>query len=237
MPKLLDLTNKTFCYWTVIKRGKNTKKGSATWFCKCRCGLKKDVRSRHLISGGSKSCGCLISTDIKGKRFGKWTVIEKDFSKKKGNGFWWKCKCDCGINKSILRGSLTSGSSLTCGCWKQKSSKDTAIHSLFTNHKRHAKRRNKEFTLSKGLFEELILGKCFYCKSDHSNIFNVKELKFRKGKRVFKYNGIDRINNSLGYTKENTVSCCKVCNNGKGELDKDEWFKHIKKVLDNAQKL
>lgn len=46
----------------------------------------------------------------------------------------------------------------------------------------------------------------------------------------FKYNGVDRVDNSIGYTDDNCVSCCKICNNSKSALDLSEWKKWIEKV-------
>lgn len=46
---------------TVIKRGENTKNGSARWWCQCNCGnpeLKLIVGTK-LRSGETQSCGCL----------------------------------------------------------------------------------------------------------------------------------------------------------------------------------
>ena len=38
MSKLIDLTNQTFNYWTVLKRAENTPDGKAQWLCRCKCG-------------------------------------------------------------------------------------------------------------------------------------------------------------------------------------------------------
>ena len=76
-------------------------------------------------------------------------------------------------------------------------------HENFKNKERYYKsyinnalKREYEFTLNFEEFCELVDKECFYC---HHNIS--KET-----------NGIDRIDNSKGYTKENTVSCCEKCN-------------------------
>lgn len=29
------------------------------WYCRCACGARVQVRSAHLMSGSTKSCGCL----------------------------------------------------------------------------------------------------------------------------------------------------------------------------------
>ena len=58
MGKVKDLTNKRFGRLEVIRREKN-ENYRATWLCKCDCGNKKIISSTHLISGLTKSCGCL----------------------------------------------------------------------------------------------------------------------------------------------------------------------------------
>lgn len=57
--------------------------------------------------------------DITGIRFGRLTVIEKAGVKgagKRGSKSLWLCKCDCGNEKVILRNSLVSGITKSCGC-------------------------------------------------------------------------------------------------------------------------
>lgn len=51
--------------------------------------------------------------DLTGKRFGMLTVVELA----ECNGMSkWLCHCDCGNDKVILGGNLTSGKSKSCGC-------------------------------------------------------------------------------------------------------------------------
>lgn len=56
--------------------------------------------------------------DLTGKRFGKWTVIER--AKNRGSQTYWKCMCDCGQIKDICGRALTNGSSKSCGCAKRE---------------------------------------------------------------------------------------------------------------------
>ena len=68
IPKLKDLTNQKFGRWTVKYRaedrfGKNGKR-RVFWHCECKCGNEKDVPANALLSGSSKSCGCLHSDII-----------------------------------------------------------------------------------------------------------------------------------------------------------------------------
>ena len=73
----------------------------------------------------------------------------------------------------------------------------------FNNKERYYKeyinnaiKRDYEFKLNFEEFSEIVDKECFYC---HHNILE-------------ETNGIDRVDNSKGYTKENTVSCCEMCN-------------------------
>lgn len=57
MPKLIDLTGKTFGRLTVISYS-HTKNRSAVWNCICSCGGISKAYSHNLKSGHAKSCGC-----------------------------------------------------------------------------------------------------------------------------------------------------------------------------------
>ena len=54
------------------------------------------------------------AVDIAGKRFGKWTVLER--VENKGKSAAWKCRCDCGKESVVTAHRLVSGKSLSCGC-------------------------------------------------------------------------------------------------------------------------
>ena len=56
--KLIDLRGRKFGRLTVIERI-GTKNRKSVWECKCECGNTKEVVSNNLISGNTKSCGCL----------------------------------------------------------------------------------------------------------------------------------------------------------------------------------
>jgi hypothetical protein len=42
--------------------------------------------------------------------------------------------------------------------------------------------------------------------------------------------GVDRVDNTKGYTLANSVPCCKVCNRMKMAMTKDDFLTHIRKV-------
>ena len=77
MPKkgeCMNLLSKRFGRWTVVSQSEPRidKNGCAInrWLCKCDCGNEKIVLQASLISGRSKSCGCL-NKDIVSKMWNK----------------------------------------------------------------------------------------------------------------------------------------------------------------------
>ena len=58
--------------------------------------------------------------DLTGMKFGKLTVVERDYeTTDKNNCIFWKCRCDCGNIKSIRAGGLRSGNTTSCGCTRR----------------------------------------------------------------------------------------------------------------------
>lgn len=58
MSQFIDLTGQTFGRLTVLERADSGTTKYATWVCRCSCGNVKVVRSCHLRSGATTSCGC-----------------------------------------------------------------------------------------------------------------------------------------------------------------------------------
>lgn len=100
--------------------------------CRCDCGNEINVSRASLLSGNTKSCGCLhkdklngslfnLKVDRIGKRYGLLTVLSYDTDKK-----MWKCQCDCGNITYIKR---FNGNTRSCGCLKKmtKEQKEQAL--------------------------------------------------------------------------------------------------------------
>lgn len=57
-----DLSNQQFGLWSVLYPvNKQNSSGNYYWHCKCRCGVEREVLAGSLLSGKSKSCGCIKS--------------------------------------------------------------------------------------------------------------------------------------------------------------------------------
>lgn len=189
-----------------------------------------------------------------GKRFGKLVVVEQApsivYGKSKKRV--WNCVCDC--NKLVLNlhtGALTSGNTTSCGCYHNsisaengKKSRQKVVNpeagytSILYTYKRSASLRNLPFSLTIDEFKLLITSDCYYCGSKPSNLYNKTYYKMA-------YNGIDRKDNNVGYTIDNCVPCCKMCNIAKNNntfIDFEKWilaiFKHTaKRIIEYSEDL
>jgi len=96
--------------------------------------------------------------------------------------------------------------------------------------------RGYEFSLSHEDLKSLIIGaNCYYCGKAPQYSEYIKDL----GKIMF--NGIDRVDNSIGYVKGNVVACCKKCNTFKSDTSVKKFaqmaamYEKIKSFLDKEK--
>lgn len=71
----IDITN--YKYGKLTALNKDLKK-SGYWVFKCDCGKIKSMCKGEVLRGHRKSCGCFHYRDIKGQRFSRLVVIEKE---------------------------------------------------------------------------------------------------------------------------------------------------------------
>ena len=54
--------------------------------------------------------------DLRGLRFGRFSVLAYEGTTGKGFHSLWRCRCDCGAELSVLGRSLRYGKTVSCGC-------------------------------------------------------------------------------------------------------------------------
>ena len=116
MSKLNDLTGRKFGALTVKERAPS-KSGKTRWLCECECGKHCIVFAANLIREHTTSCGCKKQSDLKGKRFGSLTVLERsDVRIPRGNRTspTWKCQCECGAIVYRATDTLTNNDENMC---------------------------------------------------------------------------------------------------------------------------
>lgn len=177
--------------------------------------------------------------DLSGRKFGKLLVLKehKSILRKDGRGSRtkWSCICECGKKTWVLRELLIEGKTKSCGCLLDdinlKNRNLTSFNDLYGTYKRHAKNRKLTFELSKEQFLILTSDNCYYCNCPP----NQKAIKKRYNNGVYIYNGIDRIDNEVGYIIENCVSACGRCNFGKQTLSLEKFLEHVEKIYMNRE--
>lgn len=114
--KFKDLSGQVFGALTCIERLYDDKINEYVWSCHCSCGKIIKVRTDNLLSGNTKSCGCLKTKieDLTGHRYGFWQVLSQ--AKREEHHIFWNCLCICGTLKKVRGDELKSGRSLSCGC-------------------------------------------------------------------------------------------------------------------------
>lgn len=143
-----DIVGKKFNRLTAIKRIYDNRKGTRYLFS-CDCGNQKIILKHTVVSGKTKSCGCLSNEkvrercfkDLSNQKFGRLTAISIDHC---DNGkTYWKCKCDCGKEHVVLTNRLISGNTISCGCRKEEIT--SRIKDLNKSHEKSQTRLYKIF--------------------------------------------------------------------------------------------
>lgn len=113
---------------------------------------------------------------------------------------------------------------------KRKNPGESGAKLLYNSYKTRAKSRGYSFNISFKKFKYLTKENCFYCGSVPSQVKkqNNKNMSIEGVlNSTYIYNGLDRINNSFGYSLRNCVPCCKICNMAKYNITQEEFFNWI----------
>jgi hypothetical protein len=105
---------------------------------------------------------------------------------------------------------------------------ETPIRSLRCQYESRARQRGVLFALSFETVKRLFASACHYCGAGPSNLY-------KNNRHRFLYNGIDRVNNSKGYTEGNSVACCKLCNLMKRALSAEDFLAHVARIFRHGQ--
>ncbi len=166
-----------------------------------------------------------------GKRFTRLTVISDIGNHPTTGESYWECQCDCGKITKVTGYCLTSGNTKSCGCYHKIRTrqlfsspiKDLTISRVLCDYRKSARVKGYTFELSREHIAGLINKECYYCGVKPSN-------NLRQHNRMIAYQGIDRLDNTKGYTPDNVVPCCIVCNKMKKALSYDEFVTHVLKI-------
>lgn len=92
---------------------------------------------------------------------------------------------------------------------------DEIIKGIYSKYKSSAKKRNHSFDLPINVFKDYYKSECHYCGDTLRSV------------------GFDRVDNTKGYSLDNIVPCCTVCNIMKHKVSKDSFIQQCQKIVDN----
>lgn len=94
--------------------------------------------------------------------------------------------------------------------WKQSN----PLRAQYLRYKERAEKKKIGFDLDYENFTEYVKQPCVYCGFNEGIV------------------GLDRIDSDKGYTTDNVVPCCKVCNYMKLDHKVENWFSYMHQVLE-----
>lgn len=179
----------------------------------------------------------LLVNDIEGSIIGLWRVLEYSHVVEKKNTkghlrrrHYWKVICTNCCNERIIEEyNLSPPAGGKCQHCMGRPKGHSGFLNLLDSYKRNSKAYNREFLLSEKEFRVLTSQRCHYCGLKPSQLRRArKNVKSRWGD--YRCNGLDRIDNEVGYIKHNVVPCCLICNRAKNNLSYNSFLDYIKRL-------
>jgi hypothetical protein len=179
-----------------------------------------------------------------GKRNGH---LEIDRIEWKGHNKVVIAKCDCGQEKAFWKISAF-GNQKSCGCgiddYGIKATQRRSWNFRLQGYKNGAKTRGYCWELTFHKFVEIASKPCYFCGDPpktwecFSNAPSVRKDSPSAKKTLYeiKISGVDRLDNSEGYTEKNCVPCCVYCNRAKSDLTIEQFISHVEKMHKWLQK-
>ena len=218
---------------TVISRSGKNYRGRTLWRCDCACGGTRSTTADMLTSGRASKCvSCGHTTtfrDLAGARFGRWTAMTPTLSRKPGTR--WLCRCECGVEKTVLSTNLIQGYSQSCGCLQRELLAQTRwtgcgelSGSRWSHVIAHARSRHLHIDITIKQAWDLFL------QQGRSCAMTGLPLCFGQNQTA----SLDRIDSSRGYVIGNLQWVHKTINLMRGTCTVPEFVAWCNKVSDHA---
>jgi hypothetical protein len=219
-----DLTGRVFGTYTVLDRAISASprwKNSRSWNCRCECGKQIALQSSQLLLAQYPGCKTCKANKLPQGR-GKLTPVKRVTS----TTFVWRCECG---------GEITSKPGPNnCGCVvfnQLKRDHKHAAKKVYDQYIKDAEKRGKPFELTEDQFFNLITQPCHY-----TGLLPLKKIKTQLGD--FFWNGVDRKDNSKGYTIDNCLPCSQHANWAKETRSYNDfivWLKQVAKFWNDKE--
>lgn len=174
--------------------------------------------------------------DLSGRQFGQWRVLRFDHVTIHCDAFWL-CVCDCGTFKRVPRGRLLIADRTAGGCGHdaytraadQNRAKPDSLdlfNGRYVAYRTRAKRGGLVFELTLAEFAGLVQQDCHYCDAPPAMLPRSRPAV--AGDPLV--NGVDRVDSARGYTSDNVVACCAICNRMKLDLAESVFLEQVRRI-------
>jgi len=170
--------------------------------------------------------------DYTGIKINRLTAL--NFVKRENGNTYWLFKCDCGNEKIIRSNNVFRKGGVnpieSCGCivFERKRPIDSIKKQIFREYVKSSKKRGYDFLLSYDNLIGLINKNCHYCGTEP--LKKQYNKKTRDEDCFLFWNGIDRKDNEIGYTIDNSVTCCTTCNYAKRATSYNDFISWLNRV-------
>jgi len=148
-------------------------------------------------------------------------VVSWNYNKPRHKKYTIEC-IKCGY---ICETSIKSFFNTCKSCSTVRVNTTTKERQLWNRYKNRAIKDNIIFTISEDDLANIIYKNCYYCGAHPAQ----EILLLRRKDNLLIYNGIDRLYDNIGYTKENCVACCWICNQAKKNYGLEKFKIMVKK--------
>lgn len=196
-----DLTGQKFNMLLFLEY-RFTTKGKSYWLCRCDCGTECVLSCDTVKRGKTKSCGCLKRENLINNTYNRLLVRDFYETDKFGNATWL-CRCICGKELIVTTGSLKSGHTTSCGCYKKEmiGNKHPCWRHDLTDDER-LENKNRKYCPRNRKWREKVLKRdnytCQCCTTVRLDI---------QVHHIYNYS----THKKLRYVTSNGVSLCKDC--------------------------
>ena len=174
--------------------------------------------------------------DFAGLSFGKLTVLAgapPSATRKRR----WLCVCECGAQRVVSEHNLRDGNSRACGrfpCADRGAKRryppgEQAANFIFLNYQSNARQRSRVWTLPRQQFRMLAAMPCHYCGTGPANR--------TRDRNSTGYSGLDRVDSAAGYTPENVVPACFLCNRAKSNMSAADFLAWACQVAERSKEV
>lgn len=215
----------------VEKNGKKSYRYYSEYKCKtCNNIIKISKSEKRRLETCAKCESEKLKIEFIGFKNEMYEVLK--FSKKVGKKVYYIVKCNkCGGEIEMRKDAIVDNKKVSCTKCKgngRKPKTDSVINVYRGVYIQGATSRSLSWELTDDQFANLIKGNCHYCGESPKPIQYLR--RYNKTSQQVSVNGVDRKDSLIGYTIENCVPCCSMCNRMKMAFSYNDFLNQISKI-------